>query len=199
MALTRKSLKAMGLSDEQVDSIVEMHTETVDGLKEKLKQAEEKAEAAGAVQKELDELKKKGGNDYLARAEKAEKELSDLRAAVAAEKDKAAKEKAADAYFEGKNILGTNLTIAKLAAHAAIEAAELDKDGSFKDTAALDALVGGDLAGLVCKPGKKGANPSTPPAGNGNGGKLTREEIMREKDTSKRQRLIAENLDLFRK
>ena len=176
-----------------------MHTETVDGLKEKLKQAEEKAEAAGAVQKELDELKKKGGNDYLARAEKAEKELSDLRAAVAAEKDKAAKEKAADAYFEGKNILGTNLTIAKLAAHAAIEAAELDKDGSFKDTAALDALVGGDLAGLVCKPGKKGANPSTPPAGNGNGGKLTREEIMREKDTSKRQRLIAENLDLFRK
>ena len=33
MALTRKSLKAMGLTDEQVDSIVEMHTETVDGLK----------------------------------------------------------------------------------------------------------------------------------------------------------------------
>ena len=34
MALTRKSLKAMGLADEQVDSIIEMHTETVDGLKD---------------------------------------------------------------------------------------------------------------------------------------------------------------------
>ena len=34
MALSRKSLKAMGLTDEQVDSIIEMHTETVDGLKD---------------------------------------------------------------------------------------------------------------------------------------------------------------------
>lgn len=34
MALTRKALKAMGLTDEQVDSIVEMHVETTDALKE---------------------------------------------------------------------------------------------------------------------------------------------------------------------
>lgn len=33
MALTRKSLKAMGLMDEQVDSVIEMHTDTVDELK----------------------------------------------------------------------------------------------------------------------------------------------------------------------
>ena len=33
MALIRKSLKAMGLTDEQVDSIIEMHTDTVYGLK----------------------------------------------------------------------------------------------------------------------------------------------------------------------
>ena len=33
MALTRKALKAMGLTDEQVDSIIEMHTDTVDGWK----------------------------------------------------------------------------------------------------------------------------------------------------------------------
>lgn len=32
MALTRKALKAMGLTDEQVDSIVEMHVETTDAL-----------------------------------------------------------------------------------------------------------------------------------------------------------------------
>lgn len=34
MALTRKSLKAMGLTDEQADSIIEMHTETMSALKE---------------------------------------------------------------------------------------------------------------------------------------------------------------------
>ena len=37
MARTRKSLKAMGLTDEQVECIIEMHSETVDGLKEQLK------------------------------------------------------------------------------------------------------------------------------------------------------------------
>ena len=54
MALTRKSLKAMGLTDEQVDSIVEMHTDTVDGLKEKIRIAEEKAADYDEVKKQLE-------------------------------------------------------------------------------------------------------------------------------------------------
>ena len=33
MALTRKLLKGMGLTDEQVDTIIEAHVETVDSLK----------------------------------------------------------------------------------------------------------------------------------------------------------------------
>ena len=39
MAVTRKFLKGMGLTDEQVDTIIEAHSETVDGLKDKLKEA----------------------------------------------------------------------------------------------------------------------------------------------------------------
>lgn len=37
MALTRKLLKGMGLTEEQVDTIIEAHTDTVDGLKEQIK------------------------------------------------------------------------------------------------------------------------------------------------------------------
>ena len=33
MALTRKALKAMGLTDEQIDSVIELHTETADALR----------------------------------------------------------------------------------------------------------------------------------------------------------------------
>ena len=33
MALTRRALKAMGIEDEKIDEIINMHTETVDGLK----------------------------------------------------------------------------------------------------------------------------------------------------------------------
>ena len=33
MGLTRKFLKGMGISDEQIDAIIDAHTETVDALK----------------------------------------------------------------------------------------------------------------------------------------------------------------------
>ena len=60
MSLTRKSLKAMGLTDEQVDSIIEMHTDTVDGLKEQVNTYKADAEKLPNVQKELDDLKAMG-------------------------------------------------------------------------------------------------------------------------------------------
>ena len=34
MALTRRSLKAMGIEDEKIDEIIAAHAETVDALKE---------------------------------------------------------------------------------------------------------------------------------------------------------------------
>ena len=197
MALTRKSLKAMGLTDEQVDSIVEMHTETVDGWKEKLKTAEEKANKLDAVQKELDDMKADGGKYNKDAYDKLRKEFDDYKSEVTAKETKAAKDAAAKAYFEGKNITGNNLAIALRGARDEIDALQLDGDGKIKDTAALDALVGGDFAGLVVKTQQRGANPATPPAGGG--GKMTKADIMKIKDTAERQRAIAQNLEAFRK
>ena len=73
MALTRKALKAMGLTEEQVDSIIEAHTETVDGLKEQIKTYKADAEQLPAVRKELEDMKKSDGEDWKSKydAEKA--------------------------------------------------------------------------------------------------------------------------------
>ena len=38
MALSRNFLKALGLTEEQVNSIVEAHTETISGLKDEKRQ-----------------------------------------------------------------------------------------------------------------------------------------------------------------
>ena len=57
MALTRKLLKGMGLTDEQVDTIIEAHTDTVDGLKGEITRYKTDAEALPNVQKELDKAK----------------------------------------------------------------------------------------------------------------------------------------------
>ena len=202
MALTRKSLKAMGLTDEQVDSIVEMHTETVDGLKEKLKTAEDKANKLDDVQKELDGLKANGGDDYKAKYEAEKKAFADYKADQTAKETKAAKEKAVKAYFEGKNITGANLDIAMRGCRDEIGAIELDGD-KIKDTATLDALVNGTYAGLVVTKTVQGAQTANPPANNG-GSKLTRADIYAKDEhgrykmsTAERQKALAENPELL--
>ena len=203
MAMTRKGLKAMGLTDEQIDSIIEMHTETVDGLKDKLKTAEDKANKLDDVQKELDGLKANSGDDYKAKYEAEKKAFADYKADQTAKETKAAKEKAVKAYFEGKNITGANLDIAMRGCRDEIGAIELD-GGKIKDTAALDALVNGTFAGLVVTKTVQGAQTANPPANNG-GSKLTKADIFKKDDhgryvmsTSERQKALAENPELMK-
>lgn len=203
MALTRKALKAMGLSDEQVDSIVEMHTDTVDGLKERLKTAEEKANKLDDVQKELDGLKAKAGDDWESKYKNEHKAFEDYKKDITAKETRAAKEKAVKAYFESKNITGTNLDIAMRGASAEISGVELDGD-KIKDTAALDELVNGTFAGLVVTTTQRGASTSNPPANNG-GSKLTKADIFKKDEkghyvmsTEQRQKALAENPELMK-
>ncbi len=178
MALTRKSLKAMGLTDEQVDSIVEMHTETVDGLKDRIAKAEEKAADYEKIKKDLDDMK--GGKDYKSEYAKLESEFKAYKKDIADKETAAAKTKAVRAYFESKGIKGANLEIAIRGAKDEISAVELDGD-KIKDAKALDDLIGGDFKALVVKEGTKGADPVNPPA---NGGSVlkTREEIYAKDD-----------------
>ncbi len=95
MALTRKLLKGMGLTDEQVDTIIEAHTDTVDGLKGDITRYKADAEKLPGVQKELDELKAAGDDGYQEKYEREHKAFEDFKADVTAKESKAAKERAA--------------------------------------------------------------------------------------------------------
>jgi NADH dehydrogenase/NADH:ubiquinone oxidoreductase subunit G len=200
MAVTRKFLKGMGLTDEQVDTIIEAHTETVDGLKDKLSKAEADAAKLADVQKELDGLK--AGGDFKARYEKEHKDFEDYKAIVTAKESRAAKEAAVRAYYTGKGITGNNLEIAMRGSAAEIDAADLDGD-KIKDPKALDELIGGTFKGLVGKTETRGTSTSTPPANNG-GGMMTRAEIYKKDEhgryvlsTAERQKALAENPELL--
>ena len=194
MALSRKSLKAMGLTDEQVDSIIEMHTETVDGLKDKLKAAEAKAADYDDVVKERDALKENSGEDLKKKLADLKKEYADYKKDVESKATMEAKQKAVRAYLESKGITGANLEIAMRGVKDEINAAEVDGD-KLKNTAALDALIGGDVKSLIVTQSKQGVPAANPPK-NG-GAKPTRDEIMAIKDPGERQRAIAQNLELF--
>ena len=164
MALTRKSLKAMGIEDEKIDQIIEMHTETVDALKKERDDFRDKAEQYDTVKKELDGLK--NGKDWKAEHDTLKKEFDAYKKDVTEKEIAAAKTKAGRAYFETKGIKGGNLEIAMRGAKDEISALELDGD-KIKDTKALDALIAGDYKGLIVSESTKGADPVNPPAGGG--------------------------------
>ena len=162
MALTRKSLKAMGLTDEQVDSIIEMHTETVDGLKEQVKTYKEAAEKLPNVQKELDDLKAAGDDGFKEKFEKEHSDFENFKKTIQEKETKAAKESAAKAFFESRGITGNSLEIAMRGSSAEIAALDLDGE-KIKDSSALDALVNGTFKALVSTTTTKGANIPNPP------------------------------------
>nr|DAE41895.1 MAG TPA: minor structural protein [Caudoviricetes sp.]DAH33733.1 MAG TPA: minor structural protein [Caudoviricetes sp.] len=195
MALTRKLLKGMGLTDEQVDTIIEAHTDTVDGLKADVSRYKTDAEKLPGVQKELDDLKAAGDDGYQEKYEKEHKDFEDFKADVTAKESKAVKEKAVRAYFESKNITGANLDLAMRGCGEEMAALEMDGE-EIKDTKSLDALVDGTYKGLVSTTQTKGANPATPPANTG-GGAMTKDQIMQIKDRSERRAAIAANINLF--
>ena len=162
MALTRKLLKGMGLTDEQVDTIIEAHTDTVDGLKEQVKTYKADAEKLPSVQKELDDLKAAGDGGWEEKAKDFEKKYNDLVAENKNKETKAAKESAAKAFFESKGITGNSLEIAMRGSSAEIAALDLDGE-KIKDSSALDALVNGTFKALVSTTTTKGANIPNPP------------------------------------
>ena len=198
MALTRKLLKGMGLTEEQVETIIEAHTDTVDGLKADAAKYKADADALPKVQRELDTLKAAGDGGWQEKYEKAKKDLDDYKAEVSTKEAKAAKEKAVRAYYESKGITGKSLDIAIRGSGAEIDALEMDGD-KIKDTSALDELVNGTFSGLVSTTTTKGADTATPPTTTGGGG-ITKAEIYKKDDhgryvmsAAERQKALMEN------
>ena len=192
MALTRKMLEALNIEDKAIEPIIEAHSETVKGLKDKLAEAQEKAEKFDEAQSQLDKLQK---DDYKSKYEKEKADFAAYKSSVSEKEAKAAKEKAAKAYFESKSITGKNLEIAMRGAKEEINALELDESGKIKSTATLDALINGTYSSLIVSTEAKGAATPTPQGGSGNaGGVLSRKEIMAIKDTTERQKAWKEYL-----
>lgn len=198
MALTRKLLKGMGLTEEQVDTIIEAHTDTVDGLKSDIAKYKPEAEKYANAQKELDDLKKAGDGGYKEKYEAEKKAFADYKAGITAKEAKAAKERAVRAYFEGKKITGSNLDLAMRGCGEEMSALEMDGD-KIKDTSALDALLNGAYKGLIASEETHGSPVITPPINNGC--KMSRADIYKKDSTGKyvlttaeRQKALAESM-----
>lgn len=194
MALTRKSLKAMGLTDEQVDSIIEMHTETVDGLKA----YKADAEKLPGVQKELDDLKKQVAENkddgWKDKHDAVKKEFDDYKAAQTAKDTKAAKEAAYRALLKEAGVAERRID-------AVLRVTDLDKieleDGKIKGADDVKNTIKTEWAEFIPVAGQAGADMAKPPANTGSTTTMTKDQIMAIKDPAERQAAIAENHQLF--
>lgn len=163
MALTRKLLKGMGLTDEQVDTIIEAHTESTDGLKADRDKYKADAEKLPTVQKELDDLKAAGDGGYKEKYEKEKKAFEDFKTAQTAKETRQAKE---TAYRELLKAAGVSeKRIPSIIKVTDLNAVELEGD-KVKDADKHTQTVKTEWAEFIETVNTNGANTTTPPANN---------------------------------
>lgn len=192
MALTRKMLSGMGLTAEQVDAIIEEHTNVTQGLIADRDKYKADAEKLPGVQKQLDD-QQKGDNDW---KEKYEKEHNDFEAFKKDVGDRETAAKIRDAYqrlLEDAGVASKHLkTVLRVTDFSGMK---LDKDGNLEGADKLTESIKSDWSDFISTTSTKGAGVQDPPA---KGGKAkTKEEILAIKDTTERQQAMAENIELF--
>lgn len=131
MSLTRAFLKGMNLTDEQVNGIIEAHTETVDGLKAQVARYKADAEKLPGVQKDLDDLRANNGDDYKAKYEKEKGDFAAYKANV--EKAESIRAKEAKLRKIAKDAGLSEKGIEKAVKYADWDKIELDENGEIKD------------------------------------------------------------------
>lgn len=203
MAITRKLLKGMGLTEEQQDTIIEAHTDTVNGLKADVERYKADAEKLPGVQKELDDLKGKGDDGYKEKYESEHKAFETYKKATETEKATAAKEKAVEAVLKKIGVSEKRLqSVAKLAkADGLLDALELDENGAVKEVDKLEKSLKDGYSEYITTTSTKGADTPTPPANSG-GAKLTMADIYKKDEKGRyvmdyeaRLKAIEENLN----
>ena len=205
MALTRKALAAMGIEDAQIEQIIEMHSETVTGLKDEADKYRADAEALPAVKKELDELKAKvaenGNKDdtYKVKYEAIKEEFDQYKADEQAKATKAKKEQAYRDLLKGAGIADKRIDSVVKVSGTVIEGINLDDEGKVSEADKLTEDIKNEWSDFIVTTHQEGANTPTPPEKTTEGASKTKEEIMAIKNTSERQKAIAENIELFQK
>ena len=160
MALSRALLKGMALTDEQVQAIIDAHSETVNGLKAEISTYKADAEKLPSVQKELDDLKKDGG-DWHKKFDDEHKAFEDYKKGV---EEKESLNKVKDAYkklLQGEKVNDKHIdAVMRVTDFSTLK---LDDKGNFENEKDLKASIKTDWADFIVKTEDRGAEVDNPP------------------------------------
>lgn len=153
----------------------------IDALKGEKQNAEDKATSAEKWKTKYDALK----DDFEA-----------YKKDITAKESEATKNNAYKALLKEAGVSEKRLETVLKAEKPNISGLEMGEDGKFKDSDKILENIKNEWADFITTTETKGAETPTPPSNNG-GGKMTKADIMKIKDTSERQKAIAENHELF--
>lgn len=179
MAFSRKALKAMGLTDEQVDTLVDMHAETVDALKTQISTYKADADKLADVQKELDsvneKLKAADTDGFKSKYETEHKAFEDYKADVSKKETDAAKTRAYKALLTAAGLKGEKL-IDTVLKGVDLSKVELEGEG-LKDADKLTESIKAEWSDYITTGGTKGNGNTQTPPNNTQAHKYTAEEL----------------------
>lgn len=201
MALTRKMLKAMDLDEDKISQIIDAHQSTIDeiaGERDTLKADVEKykaqAEKLASTEKELVKAQAKLEDaDKTAEKLKAlQNEFAEYKADVDAKATQATKEKAYRELLREAGVSDKRFdAILKI---SDLSKVEFDKDGKVKDSKTIVDGIKSEWSDFIVTTGKKGAETATPPSNTG-GAKMSKDDIMKIKDTTERQQAMTDYMN----
>ena len=165
MALTRRSLKAMGIEDEKSDESIAAHAETVDALKEQRDNYKAQAEELEKVQQKLDEanetIKANGSDEWKVKYDAIKEEYDNYKSDISAKETTRAKQAA---YREVLKAAGVSeKRIDSIIRVSDIDSVELDESGKIKEAEQLTESIKNEWADFIVSTNTQGANTATPP------------------------------------
>lgn len=198
MALTRKFLKALEIEGDKADQIIEAHTETVDGLKASLEEAQADASKLPEIQKQLEaaqtELEAAKKDSYKVKYEAIKEDFEAYKAEQSKKESRAAKETAYRALLEQAGV--SKKRIDAVLKVSDVDGVELNEKGEITDAKDRMKSIKDEWADFIETTEVKGAQTPNPPMNTG-GHTMTIEDIDKIRDAGERQRAMAQNLDLF--
>lgn len=211
MALTNANVKEIlskaGVDSEHmkdaVNEIIEGHTTSIEALREERDSYKEKAQKVDDLTKQLEKVQKdlkdatsdESEQKFKTKYEMLKEEFKEYKKDIEA---KATKENKSKAYRDMLKEAGiSDKRIEAVLKVSDVDSIEFDDEGNVKDRDELLKGIKEEWSDFIQKADVKGADTDNPPANTG-GKTITKEDIFKEKDTSKRQQLIKDNIELFR-
>lgn len=213
MALTNANVKEIlskaGVDSENmreaVNAIIDGHTTSIEALREERDAYKEKAQKADDLQRQLEKAQKdlkdatsdEAEEKYKTKYEMLKDEFKEFKKSI---EEKATKENKTKAYKDMLKEAGiSDKRIDAVLRVSDVDSIEFDDEGNIKGKDELIKGIKEEWNDFIQTADVQGASTDNPPAKAEGKKEITKEEIFKEKDTSKRQQLIKENIELFRK